>query len=132
MDKIWNRKSFKVGGHWLLWRGWKKRMTTQNRQKSNAIFFLNETLKPINMKIVVLTFGRTMSLKKSRQNDVHSHYLFLVAGITMCSITCWKGQKIWRGRSYTWAKLKITSTLDRWVKCENVSCIDEQELLWLM
>jgi len=105
-------------------------MTTQNRQKSNAFFyFLNETLKPINMKIVVLTFGRTMSLKKSRQNDVHSNYLFLVAGITMCSITCWKGQKIWRGRSYTWAKLKITSTLDRWVKCENVSCIDEQELL---
>jgi len=26
----------KVGGHWPLWRGWKKRMTMQNRQKSNA------------------------------------------------------------------------------------------------
>ena len=36
MDKIWDRKSFEVGGHWPLWRGWKKRMTTQNRQKSNA------------------------------------------------------------------------------------------------
>jgi len=36
MDKIWNRKSFGVGGHWPLWRGGKKRMTTQNRQKSNA------------------------------------------------------------------------------------------------
>jgi len=36
MDKIWDRKSFEVGGHWSLWRGWKKRMTTQNRQKSNA------------------------------------------------------------------------------------------------
>jgi len=23
MDKIWDRKSFEVGGHWLLWRGWK-------------------------------------------------------------------------------------------------------------
>jgi len=36
MDKIWDRNSFEVGGHWPLWRGWKKRMTTQNRQKSNA------------------------------------------------------------------------------------------------
>ena len=36
MDKIWDRKSFKVGGHWPLWQGEKKRMTTQNRQKSNA------------------------------------------------------------------------------------------------
>ena len=24
MDKIWDRKSFKVGGHWPLWRGMKK------------------------------------------------------------------------------------------------------------
>jgi len=30
MDKIWDRKSFEVG-HWPLWRGWKKGMTTQNR-----------------------------------------------------------------------------------------------------
>ena len=36
MDKIWDRKSFEVGGRWPLWRGWKTRMTTQNRQKSNA------------------------------------------------------------------------------------------------
>ena len=36
MDKIWDRKSFEVGGHWPLWRGWKNRMTTQNQQKSNA------------------------------------------------------------------------------------------------
>ena len=36
MDNIWDRKSFEVGGHWPLWRGWKKRMTAQNRQKSNA------------------------------------------------------------------------------------------------
>jgi len=29
MDKIWDRKSFDVGGHhWPLWRGWKNRMTT--------------------------------------------------------------------------------------------------------
>jgi len=36
MDKIWDRKSFEVGGHWPLWRGCKNRMTTQNRQKLNA------------------------------------------------------------------------------------------------
>ena len=36
MDKIWDRKCFEVGGHWPLWRRWKKRMTTQIRQKSNA------------------------------------------------------------------------------------------------
>ena len=23
MNKIWDRKSFEVGGHWQLWRGWK-------------------------------------------------------------------------------------------------------------
>jgi len=33
MDKIWDRKSFEVGGHWP---GMEKRMTTQNRPKSNA------------------------------------------------------------------------------------------------
>jgi len=36
MDNIWDRKSFEVGDHWRLWRGWINRMTTQNRQKSNA------------------------------------------------------------------------------------------------
>ena len=36
MDQIWDRKSFEVGGHWPSWRIWKKRMTTQNRQKWNA------------------------------------------------------------------------------------------------
>ena len=36
MDKIWDRKSFEVGGHWPLWQGCKKRMTMQNQQKSNA------------------------------------------------------------------------------------------------
>ena len=36
MAKILDRKSFEVGGHWPLWRGLNNRMTTQNRQKSNA------------------------------------------------------------------------------------------------
>jgi len=33
MDKICDRKSFEVEGHWPLWRGWKN---TQKRQKLNA------------------------------------------------------------------------------------------------
>ena len=36
MDKIWDIKSYEVGGHWPLWWGWKNQMTTLNRQKSNA------------------------------------------------------------------------------------------------
>ena len=36
MDKIWDRKSFEVRGHWPLWRGGKNPMTMQNRQKLNA------------------------------------------------------------------------------------------------
>ena len=24
MEKIWDRKSFEVGGHWPLWQGYKK------------------------------------------------------------------------------------------------------------
>ena len=47
MDKIWDRKSFEVGGHWSLWWGWKNRLTTQNREKSNAIFF-NQTPTMVN------------------------------------------------------------------------------------
>jgi len=31
MDKIWDRKSFDVGGHWPLWRRWKNEW-----QKLNA------------------------------------------------------------------------------------------------
>ena len=32
MDKILDRKSFEVRGHWPLWRGRKKQMTTQTQQ----------------------------------------------------------------------------------------------------
>jgi len=56
MDKIWDRKSFEVGGHWPFWRGWKKRMTTQNRQKSNA-----KITNPLETPVVSLhTFKRDL------------------------------------------------------------------------
>ena len=38
------QKSLKVGGHWPLWRGWRNRMTTQNRQKSNAKQSINKSI----------------------------------------------------------------------------------------
>jgi len=34
MDKIWDRKSFEVGGHWQLWRGWKK--TNDHAEPTNV------------------------------------------------------------------------------------------------
>ena len=54
MDKIWDRKSFEVGGHWALWRGWKNRMTMQNRQKSNAKKKKKDTHCVVNFKEITL------------------------------------------------------------------------------
>ena len=57
MDKIQDRKFFEVGGHWPLWKkktnGRKKRMSTLNRQKSNA----KKTLK-IFWKDLLAIFGQ--------------------------------------------------------------------------
>ena len=37
MDKIWDRKSFEIGGHWPFVAGMKnKTMTRQKRKKSNT------------------------------------------------------------------------------------------------
>ena len=33
MDKIWDRKSFKVGGHWPLWWGWKNEWPRRTLKK---------------------------------------------------------------------------------------------------
>ena len=52
MDKIWDRKSFKVGGHWPLWRG----MKNTNDQTSNA---KNKTKKTCDPS---MTFGYTHCL----------------------------------------------------------------------
>ena len=42
MDKIWDRKSFKVGGHWPLWRGWKNEWPSRTDKIRMLIFFLND------------------------------------------------------------------------------------------
>ena len=36
MDKIWDRKSFEVGGHWQLWRGFQTNDHVEPTKKSNA------------------------------------------------------------------------------------------------
>ena len=45
MDKIWGRKSFKVRGHWLLWRGWNTkwpRRTDKSRTLKRKFFCIFE------------------------------------------------------------------------------------------
>ena len=45
MDKIWDRKSFEVDSHWLVWRGWNtewprrtdRSRTLKNKNKKNGI-----------------------------------------------------------------------------------------------
>ena len=42
MDKIWDRKSFEVGGHWPLWRGWKNewpRRTNKSRTLKKSLYY---------------------------------------------------------------------------------------------
>ena len=56
MDKIWDRKSFEVGSHWPLWRGWKNewpRRTDKSR-----------LLKKIKWLHVNLTTHTQIILKK--------------------------------------------------------------------
>jgi len=41
MDKIWDRKSSEVWGHWPLWRGWKTVWPRRtNKSRTLKIFFL--------------------------------------------------------------------------------------------
>ena len=63
MDKIWDRKSFEVGGHRSLWRGWKHRMTTQNRQRSNAKKTTKKKRNP-NQRPFSYRFERSSPRKK--------------------------------------------------------------------
>ena len=42
MDKIWDRKSFEVGGHWPLWRGWIKTELPRRSSTSRMLNILRE------------------------------------------------------------------------------------------
>ena len=63
MDKIWDRKSFEVGGH--CGGDDKNRMTTQNRQKSNA------KLKNNNIKTSLVSPAHSQN-SISHQSCYHS------------------------------------------------------------
>jgi len=39
MDKIWDRKTFKVGGYWPLWWGWKTELSRWTDKSRMLIFF---------------------------------------------------------------------------------------------
>ena len=44
MDKIWDRKSFEVGGHWPLWQGWKKeKKETNSINRPTSLVVLKRT-----------------------------------------------------------------------------------------
>ena len=70
MDK---RKSFEVGGHWPLWRGWENRMTTQNRQKSNAKKILISTHPPL--EYIPEQFTLQLYISRSWPNLLQVSYL---------------------------------------------------------
>ena len=38
MDKIWDRKSFEVGGHWPLWRDEKNRLMDAEPTKKTLLY----------------------------------------------------------------------------------------------
>jgi len=42
MDKIWDRKSFEVGGHWPWWQGMKKNEWSRRTDKSRTLKKLHQ------------------------------------------------------------------------------------------
>jgi len=45
MDKIWDRKSFKIGGHWPLWRDEK----TEWPSRTNKSWTLKKIIKKLSI-----------------------------------------------------------------------------------
>ena len=116
MDKIWDRKSFEVGCHWPLWREWKTRMTTQNRQKNRTLkrkYIFNKLrikhtfevhiLFP-NFRIVCIkTFGKSLQLFPN------TYWKLLI---------CWQNIKSVSQRMYVLLlyenQLAITDKMQKW------------------
>ena len=55
MDKIWDRKSFEVGGHWLLWRGWKNEWPRRTDNKAHSMATKISSLKRLKMQKLLQT-----------------------------------------------------------------------------
>ena len=68
MDKIWDRKSFEVGGHWPLWRGLKNRMTRRT-DKSRTLKKTPKTLDEILVQMKVLCLGCWYKENNMLNND---------------------------------------------------------------
>ena len=83
MDKIWDRKSFEVGGHWLLWQGWKNWMTTQNRQKSNA-------KKPLKNLYLISLDSHVYSVSKRSPHHLYEHFFILCLLSFECCFLCFQ------------------------------------------
>ena len=48
MDKIWDRKSFEVGGHWPLWLVWEK--NDKSRTLKNIKIYTNPVQHRVRLK----------------------------------------------------------------------------------
>jgi len=64
MYKIWDRKFFKVGGHWPLWRGWKTEWPCRkhNSRKLKKTIWGFQIISPIKIWEYWYNFG------------LHSHF----------------------------------------------------------
>ena len=60
MDKIWDRKSFEVGVHWPLWRGWK----TEWPRRTDKSRTLKKYIK--NARFAIMSLQTSYCEKKSK------------------------------------------------------------------
>ena len=89
MDKIWDRKSFDVGGHWPLWWGMKKTNDdaepTKHTQKKHQHVWYHDTLLSYYMSqrhcqflfylFANIVYITTTSAKKMLKKDLNKQYL---------------------------------------------------------
>jgi len=81
MDKVWDRKSFEVGGHWLLWWGWKSNMFWIHPLNCYLHLFLFYRLS-IHIWKTSLRYGNRKGKRNNkncwRQGKVMVEYIFTV------------------------------------------------------
>jgi len=88
--------AFEIGGHWPLWRGWKYRMITQNRQKSNANFFwklshilwLNASSHGLINLVIATNFNSFLYPNNNARLHVDVELLLVRLVVTGCNLTC--------------------------------------------
>ena len=93
MDKIWDRKSFEVGGHWPLWRGWKNEWT----RRTEKSWMLKKSFK---QKIVDPSCNPIQSIQNMTQKtniiiDWQAQYIYIIY---------WRQHQFWQ-----WSCLVLSS-----------------------